>query len=101
MKKQDKVKNNEKQEDRETAVNRDRFMEDQDNWVVHADFNITLLNIFMEIKDDTENFRWEMETKKVKRKYKLKNTLIEIKSYVYALLNIHSTILCGVIQTPN
>ena len=80
MKKQDKVKNNEKQEDRETAVNRDRFMEDQDNWVVHADFNITLLNIFMEIKDDTENFRWEMETKKVKRKYKLKNTLIEIKN---------------------
>lgn len=56
MKKQDKVKNNEKQEDRETAVHRDRFIEDQDNWVV-ADFNIPLLNIFMEIKDDTENFR--------------------------------------------
>ena len=31
MKKQDKVKNNEKQEDRETAVHRDRFIEDQDN----------------------------------------------------------------------
>ena len=31
MRNQDKVKNNEKQEIRETAVSRDRFMEDQDN----------------------------------------------------------------------
>ena len=37
--------------------------------LLDADFNITLLNMFIEVKDNTKNFRWEMETKKFKRKY--------------------------------
>ena len=61
MRKQYKVKNNEKQEIRETAVSRDRFMEDQNNWVVDADFNITLLNIFMEIILRILGEKWKLK----------------------------------------
>ena len=61
MRNQDKVKNNEKQEIRETAVSRDGFMEDQDTWVVDADFNITLLNIFMEIILRILGEKWKLK----------------------------------------
>lgn len=67
MKKQDKMKNHEKQEDKKNKSVGTDTQRMKTGQLLDADFNITLLNLFMEIKTISGE-SWKL-LKNVKSKY--------------------------------